>query len=239
MRTLCASLSALLLAVVPGCGNRDTGGGSNRNAQFVLRAPQQAASLKQGESQNINLTLERGKEFNQSVKLEANAPTGVDADLSTKTLKPGDPAEVNLQVKAGKNAPTGEQTVRVIATPDTGNAASVDVKIKVNEAAGARFNVSAPSGAKNVKAGTAHTINLSINREKEFNQTIKLSVEAPKDIKVEVSPTVIRPSDKEEFNLKVDVAREATPGERIIRVIATPEGGSPNAGEVRLDVSKD
>lgn len=237
MRKLCASLAALLLVVVPGCGNRDRGGGSERSAQFVLKGPTQAASLKQGESQNINLNIDRGKDFNQSVKLEATPPQGVEADLSTTTLRSGDSGDVNLKVNVAKDAPAGEQTIRVTATPDSGKPAFVDVKIKVNEAAGARFNVSAPSGSPNVKQGASHTANLSVKREKSFEQDVKITVDAPKDIRAEVTPSVIHKNDKDDFTVKLDVDRNATPGKRIIRVIATPEGGSPNTAEVHLDVT--
>ncbi len=252
MRLICGSVALGLVIAVAGCRNASKpGGGTERRDQFTLKAPMTSTTVQQGETQTINLTFDRGKDFNQTIKLSAAPPKGIDAEISPASLTATE-KEIHLKVTAHKDAPVGDETIRVTATPDSGKATYVDVKVKVreeqraeNRADGAKsqtagkVTLSGPSTSTKVKQGAAETIKLTLRYDKNFNHDVKLSVEAPKDIKAEVSPDMMHPNDKGEVNLTVHVEQNATPGDRIVRVTATPEGeaASASTSEVHLKVT--
>jgi len=100
---------------------------------FTIKAPVLSKSIKQGDKETLDLTIDRGSEFKQGIKLTADAPKGVKAELSKSQVAAGDPDKVSLSVSVDKDAALGDQTIKVTGTPDTGNATSVDVKVKVTE----------------------------------------------------------------------------------------------------------
>jgi uncharacterized membrane protein len=111
----------------------DTSGVTGDKGTFVIKAPVLATTIKQGDKQTVRLTVDRGSEFKQSVKLSADAPKGLKAEFNKSTVAAGDPEEVAMSVSVDKDAPLGDQTIRVTGTPDSGSATSVEVKVKVDE----------------------------------------------------------------------------------------------------------
>lgn len=108
-----------------------TGGGKDT---FSLKGPATATTIKQGDKQTLEVSLDRGKEFKEAIKLSADAPKGITADLGKKTIEASDPAElkVTLTVSVDKDAAVGEHVIHVKGTPDKGSPTSVDVKVKVD-----------------------------------------------------------------------------------------------------------
>jgi uncharacterized membrane protein len=149
-KTLLAAAAAV--AVATGCNQSPPGGktpgtpaahtsnypdtsgvtGTSRDS-FVIKAPVLSTTIKHGDKQTLNLTVDRGSDFKQSVKLTAEAPKGLKAEFDKATVAAGDKEDVALSVTVEKGAPLGDATVKVIGTPENGNATSVDVKVKVDE----------------------------------------------------------------------------------------------------------
>jgi hypothetical protein len=102
MRTLIVGLLAGAMAILTGCTKEPKG--DAKAESFEVKAPAAATALKQGESKTVKLTVERGKEFKQAVKLTADAP-----------------------------AAPGEAKVTLKATPEKGDARTVEVKVSVEE----------------------------------------------------------------------------------------------------------
>ncbi|OWK39748.1 hypothetical protein [Fimbriiglobus ruber] len=138
---LCVAAVAVAAMIPVACNNSPPGGntaagtgvGSGNKGTFTIKAPEMSTTIKQGDRQTVKLSLSRGSEFKQSVKLEASAPTGLKVDLGTKHVAASDPTEFTLTIEADKTAAIGESVVKVTGTPDTGTATSVDVKVKVEE----------------------------------------------------------------------------------------------------------
>lgn len=132
MRTLIAGLLVASLVVFAGC-TRDQSGGNAKVDSFEVKAPP-ATALKQGESKTVKLTVDRGKEFKQNIKLAADAsPKGIKVELVRAELKTGDPGEIEMRLTAEEQAAPGEAKLTLTATPEKGAAKTVEVKFMVEE----------------------------------------------------------------------------------------------------------
>jgi uncharacterized membrane protein len=147
------------LALFVGCENKSTPGGpgATRSATspsgsasrsstanpvagtpehtFRLEAPALATSLKQGESKTIKISISRGKNFAQDVKLAfTGAPMGVKVTPAEHDLK-ASANDVQVTIEAAKDAALGEHTITVTGTPTKeGAETSMTFKIDVKKA---------------------------------------------------------------------------------------------------------
>jgi uncharacterized membrane protein len=130
MRTLIVGLLAGAVAVLTGCTKEPNG----KADSFEVKAPALTTALKPGESKIVKLTLERGKEFKQTVKLTADgAGKGIKVELPRSEVKAGDPGEIEMKLTAEEQAAPGDAKVTLKATPEKGEAKSVEVKVSVEE----------------------------------------------------------------------------------------------------------
>lgn len=142
-------LGSMLFAVAAlvGCGNTDSksgGPGVSKNPDnantvtqkddtFSLDVPNLATSLNQGETKNIGISINRGKNFGQDVTLKFDGvPKGVTLDPASGMLKAGD-KEVTFKATAAADAALGDHEVTVTGTPTSGPSATNKFKIKVSK----------------------------------------------------------------------------------------------------------
>lgn len=121
----------------PATDNRGTTPPANTNdksATFQIKGPLLAPSLKQGEKKNVEITVDRGNNFKDAVKLSAEAPKGLKVEFAKPSVAAGDDPKVAMSVEADKDAPIAEHMIKVTATPTQGAATSLDVKVKVEQA---------------------------------------------------------------------------------------------------------
>ncbi len=134
MRLFATSLSAWVIIAAAGCGtSSERGGGTESHNSFTLQGPAMAMSIKQGQMETVNLTVNRGREFKQNVRLTAEAPPGVAADLSNTAIAPNDKGEISVKINIARTTPVGEHTIRIVGQPETGNTTSLNLKIRVQE----------------------------------------------------------------------------------------------------------
>jgi len=126
-----AASAALALAAGIGCNKSSEGGISGTKDTFKIGAPAMATTIKQGDKQTVSITVDRDSAFQQSVKLDAQAPKGLKVDMDKSTIKSSDPKEVALSISADKDCPLGDHIVKVTGKPDTGNPTTVEVKVTV------------------------------------------------------------------------------------------------------------
>ncbi|QEL20848.1 COG1470 family protein [Limnoglobus roseus] len=125
------------LLVATGCNQSSPGGHAETKSTtksgdtFTLKAPTLATTIKQGDKQTITLTVDRGSDFKQNVKLSTGAPKGLKVDFANTTVNSSDKADVSVSITADKDAPVGDHTIKVVGKPDSGTDTSVDVKVKV------------------------------------------------------------------------------------------------------------
>lgn len=137
MKRMLMTTVVLVAATLVGCNQSERGGKvgdrTPGNQTFRVSAPGTATTIKQGEKQSVKLTVDRGKEFKETVTLKAEPSTGLTVELEPKKLRPGDPETVTATVGVGKEAALGDHKIKVTATPETGNATDVEFKVTVEK----------------------------------------------------------------------------------------------------------
>jgi hypothetical protein len=120
-------------------GATDTGRGAapviGSNEPFKLRGPGvlgiSDVTLKQGEKKEIKVSVNRGPDFKEGVRLQVkNAPKG----LTVMPAKPEIPAgddQVTVTVEAAKDAPLGAHMVDLVGTPENGKGPEQTLQLKV------------------------------------------------------------------------------------------------------------
>jgi len=148
MKTLIAGI-ALLMLVAAGCNESTPGGpGVQPNTTttahkpvigeaeqtFTLTAPQLSTHLKQGESKDISISMNRGKNFDDDVTLTfTDIPKGLTVTPAGSVIKHGD-KETHLTFAAAADAALGDFTIKVTGHPSKGTTDAVtELKLTVDE----------------------------------------------------------------------------------------------------------
>jgi uncharacterized membrane protein len=145
MKTLSAVLMMVGLMAFLGCNQTPPGGpgatdkGKNGvrvttgENSFRVSLPSGSTTVKQGEDKNVTISISRGKNFDQDVKLSLSGmPKGVSTSPLSPVIKHGD-KDVTISIKAAPEAALGEHTITVTATPTTGEPTSGEFKIDVKK----------------------------------------------------------------------------------------------------------
>src|SRR4029077_10570676 len=99
------------------------------------------------------------------------------------------------------------------------------------------FKLVAPTLSTTIRQGDTKTVDLSIERGKEFKHYVKLSATAPDKIEAKLNKDVVKAGDPKEFTLSVSPAKDAPVGDHVVKVTGTPEGGGQAATvEVKIKV---
>ena len=133
MRTL-LSLAALAALTITGCQQSSEGGTPGTKANFKIEGPVTGETIKQGEQDTIDLSINRGSDFKKDVKLAADAPAKIKAELNKTMVKASEDTKFNMTVTVDKDAPIGDHVIKVTGTPEGGGSPThLDVKIKVDK----------------------------------------------------------------------------------------------------------
>jgi uncharacterized membrane protein len=100
---------------------------------FTLHAPKMETTLDSGKKKDIDISISRGSDFKQSVKLEFKAPAGVTVTPAMATIPAGQD-KVTVTLEATNGAPVGKAQVQVMAIPESGQSVSLDVPVEVKHA---------------------------------------------------------------------------------------------------------
>ena len=123
----------LVLAAVPGCKDKPEGGSVGKGEGFKIDVPTFDTKVKQGETQSVTISIERGESFKQDVTLEIKLSKGkgITLDPAKVLVKASDKPDVQLTITAPKDAVLGEYIISVTGTPETGEPTSVEFNVKV------------------------------------------------------------------------------------------------------------
>jgi len=100
------------------------------------------------------------------------------------------------------------------------------------------FTVSGPTVPTTIKQGNKETVTLTLNRGSDFKKKVTLDVKAPDKVKVTLDKNSVAASDDKDVKMTIDVDKEASVGDHMIHVTATPEAGTATKLDVKLTVSK-
>ena len=109
------------------------GGSTLKGEGFKIAVPTFDTKIKQGETQSITISLERGDSFKQDVTLEIKLSKGegLTFDPAKVIVKASDKSDVQIKITAPKDAALGEYDISVTGTPTTGEPTSVEFNVKV------------------------------------------------------------------------------------------------------------
>jgi uncharacterized membrane protein len=100
---------------------------------FRLHAPMMETTIDTGKKRDIDVSITRGSDFKQSVKLEFKAPAGVTVTPAMATIPAGQD-KVTVTLEATKGAPAGKSRVEVRAIPETGESVSLEIPVEIKQA---------------------------------------------------------------------------------------------------------
>ena len=111
----------------------DKGGNVAKGEGFKIAVPTFETKMKQGETQSVIISLERGESFKQDVTLEIKLAKGKDITFEPSKIivKVSDKPDVQIMVTVSETANIGDYFVTVIGTPTIGEATSTEFKVKV------------------------------------------------------------------------------------------------------------
>ena len=123
----------LVLAAVSNGTDSPRGGSVVKGEGFKIDVPTFATKVKQGETQSVTISLQRGESFKQDVTLEIKLSKGegLSIDPAEVIVKASDKPDVQLTIAVPKDAAIGEYIVSVTGTPETGEPTSAEFNVKV------------------------------------------------------------------------------------------------------------
>jgi len=98
---------------------------------FKIVTPPIETTIKQGETQTVNISLNRGEYFKRDVKLDIKASKGISVEPAQALVKGNEKPDVHLRITAASDAELGAYKIFVKGTPESGEATSTEIKIKV------------------------------------------------------------------------------------------------------------
>ena len=122
----------LALMTIYGCYSSSEKGGSVLKGEgFKIAVPTFNIEIKQGETQSVTVSVERGESFKQDVKLAIKTTKGISIEPTDVMVKASDTPDVQIMITVPKVAALGVYSVSVIGTPKTGEATSTEFNVKV------------------------------------------------------------------------------------------------------------
>ncbi|RPI59120.1 MAG: hypothetical protein EHM48_09380, partial [Planctomycetaceae bacterium] len=103
MKTVIALVTSLFVLSAVGCES-PRGGGMSGGEGFKIGTPTFTTQVKQGTTENVKITLNRGEYFKRDVMLEIKASRGLTVEPTEYTVKGNEQPDVNLKITAAKDA---------------------------------------------------------------------------------------------------------------------------------------
>lgn len=257
MKKVIMIAATLVLAAVSGCySSSEKGGSMLKDEGFKIAVPTFSTELKQGETQSVTISLERGVYFKQDVRLLINTTKGISVNPTSIMVKAGDKPDVQLQIEAAKGAALGEYRVSVKGTPKFGSSTATEFNVRViapenagytmqsdspkggSAIKGKGFKIAVPTFDTKIKQGEVQSVTLSLARGESFKQDVTLKIELSKGEGISFDPAkvLVKASDEPNVQLTITVPKDAALGEYIVSVTGTPKIGEPTSTEFNVKV---
>jgi len=255
MKRLITIMMTLVLAAVLGCKESPKGGSLGKGESFKIAVPTFDTKVKQGETQAVMLSLDRGEAFKQDVTLEIKLAIGegISFDPAKVVVKAGDRPDVQIRITAPKNATLGEYKASVMGTPETGETTSEEFSVKVvasdtgyalqsdspkggSTLKGEGFKIAVPTFGPTLKQGETQSVTLSLERGESFKQDVTLLIEATKGLTFDPAKILVKAGDKPNVQLRISADKAAALSEYRVSVMGTPTTGQPTKAEFNVKV---
>ncbi|HEX4073193.1 MAG TPA: hypothetical protein VHX68_18575 [Planctomycetaceae bacterium] len=103
---------------------------TDKNNTFTLEVPKMTTSVNRGKKEDVTISISRGTEFKESVKLHIHAPKGVTVTPAEPVIQAGQ-NKVTITIQAAGDAPAGKANMDVTAVPQTGKSVSLQMPLEV------------------------------------------------------------------------------------------------------------
>jgi uncharacterized membrane protein len=247
----------LILAGVSSGTDSPKGGSTLKGEGFKIAVPTFDSKIKQGETQSVTVSLERGESFKQDVTLEIKLSKGegLTFDPAKVVIKAGEKPDVQLAITVLKNTALGEYKVSVTGTPTTGEPTSTEFNVKViapdagytmqsDSPKGGKvgkdegFKIAVPTFETKINQGETQSVIISIERGDSFKQDVTLEIKLSKGKGLAFDPAkvVVKAGDKSDVQIMITVPKNAAIGEYIVSVKGTPTTGEPTSTEFNVKV---
>ncbi|HEY0929387.1 MAG TPA: hypothetical protein VGE27_05665 [Gemmatimonas sp.] len=194
---------------------------------ITFTATPATASITQGASQNIGLTIERAGGFTGAVTVAATGlPTGVTAP--NVTIAAG-ATTGTMVLTASATAPAVSATAVTLAASGTGvTTQNRTVTLTVTSATANGFSLTAVNPALSITAGQTRTTDITLNRTGTFTGAVALTVDgAPAGVTATVAPTSIA-TGANSATLSVVTTAAAVPSTFNLTITGAGTGVTPN-----------
>ena len=132
MKTAITIVLMLALAAMYGCQTSSLrGGGMTEDVGFKIVVPTGDTDVKQGDVRNVTISLQRGENFKQGVKLEIQVSEGISVFPTEVPVKASEIADIQLRIATTRDTALGAYLVSVKGTPKTGEPTSIAFTVKV------------------------------------------------------------------------------------------------------------
>lgn len=100
---------------------------------FQLVMPSGEIDITQGETRKLEIGIDRGSKFNQTVSVKLMAPMeGLSLNPQTASFS-GDKTEIEFDLIAAADAPVGVTNITLIGSPDSGENVNGGMQVRINE----------------------------------------------------------------------------------------------------------
>jgi uncharacterized membrane protein len=132
MRTVLRIAAALTLSTLAGCiSNGPRGGEAATNEGFTISVPGLETDIKQGNTQTVTVSLQRGDYFKQDVAVQIKSTAGVTVAPASVLIRASESPDLQVQITASKDAALGDYGIFVTGTPPKGEPTSANFNVKV------------------------------------------------------------------------------------------------------------
>jgi uncharacterized membrane protein len=144
MKTFFAVTAVTLAVALTGCTQEDEKGGPGATAEkdantdadddrtFTLNVPDITTTVEQGGRDKASISISRGDEFKEEVKLQFKPPEGVTVTPADAAFNP-DAEKVEITIEASAEAAPGDTNIEVTAVPQTGKSITKTMPITVTK----------------------------------------------------------------------------------------------------------
>ncbi len=146
MRTIASIVLVGSLVAFVGCTNSESGGPGatkpkdalgaitpNDSNTFTFKEALTKFDIKQGETKDLDIKIERKKDFKQGVKVKIDTPEGIKADPKEFEIKASD-TEMKVKITADDKAPTGDEKLTITGTPaESGKPTNYQQTVKIEK----------------------------------------------------------------------------------------------------------
>jgi hypothetical protein len=114
-----------------GRGEAPSGAKPSSKETFSLKGSWTSETIKQGQSKDLKVSVSKGKEFKQDIRLTFEPEKGLTVEPKTVDVKPSDPSgDVAVRVSAANDAAIGTLHIKVLSEPPTAEPLDLTVKVE-------------------------------------------------------------------------------------------------------------